>query len=393
MKMCRDDFDLGAELRALRPSPRPAFAHELDARLAAGFQRPDRHRGNFLIRVGETLRAISPRRIALPAAGLVAAAIVVATGVIAIDQPPHEASTAGRLGDLGQSSEKSESGRQSGLPYSDVPPTATRNPSEESSGGAAGAPAAGLEFQSASAPIPHSTTGPFAANASLRDVERSAEMILSASPAAVHIDAAKVFDAVHAVKGIVLGSSIRDGGEGEAGAWFDLLIPAARLGDALASFSRIDEVRSRHEATQDITAPTVGVGERLNDSQARIDGLLTQLTQAETAGERSSVETELSVERRRHARLRARLADLSRRAHLSRVSLRIDTGSAGAGSGAAGGSWGVDDALGDAGRILATAAGVAVIGLAVIGPLALIALLAWLVNRAWVRHRREHALR
>jgi len=217
-------------------------------------------------------------------------------------------------------------------------------------------------------------------------------MVLGVDPAAVNNDAAKVFDAVHAVDGIVLSSSIRDGGEGEAGAMFDLLIPAAKLGDALASFSRIDEVRSRHEATQDITAPTVGAGERLNDSQARIDGLLTQLTQAETAGERSSVETELNAERRHHARLRARLANLSRRAHLSRVSLRIDTRSAGTGSSAAGGSWGVSDALGDAGLILATAAGVAVIGLAVIAPLALIALLTWLANRAWVRHRREGAL-
>ena len=392
MKTRRDDFDLGAELRALRPSPSAAFTDELDARLAAGFQRPNRQGANLLVRFGEALRAISPRRIALPAAGLALAAIVVATAVIAIDQPPHEPSNAGRLANLGQNAGKSESGRLSGLPYSDVPPTATGNQSEESSGGAAGAPAAGLESQAASASLPRSRTGPFATNASHRDVERSAEMVLGASPAAVHGDAAKVFDAVHAVEGIVLGSSIRDGGEGEAVARFDLLIPAAKLGDALASFSRIDEVRSRHEATQDITAPTVGVGERLNDSRARIDGLLAQLAQAETAGERSSVETELGVERKRHARLRTRLADLSRRAHLSRVSLRIDTESAGSGSGAAGGSWGVGDALGDAGLILATAAGVAVIGLAVIGPLVLIALLAWLANRAWLRHRREHAL-
>jgi hypothetical protein len=217
-------------------------------------------------------------------------------------------------------------------------------------------------------------------------------MVLIADPATVRSDAAKVFEAVRAVDGIVLISSIRDGGDGEAGARFDLLIPAAKVGDALASFSRIGGVRSRHEATDDITAPTVGVGERLSDSQARIDGLIAQLAQAESDGERSSVETELDAERQRHARLRARLAELSRRAHLSRVLLKIETGPANSASGPVGGSWGIDDAFGDAGRILSTAAGVAVIGLALIAPLAVIGLLAWLANRAWVRRRRESAL-
>jgi hypothetical protein len=61
-------------------------------------------------------------------------------------------------------------------------------------------------------------------------------------------------------------------------------------------------------------------------------------------------------------------------------------------AGAGAGGWGVEDALGSAGRILAVAAGVVVIGLAILGPLALIVLLAWLVSRTWVRRRREAAL-
>jgi uncharacterized protein DUF4349 len=72
----------------------------------------------------------------------------------------------------------------------------------------------------------------------------------------------------------VLSSSIRDGTAGEAGAKFDLLIPSGKLGDALAAFSAIGEVRSRRESTQDITAPTIGVRERLQDSGAKIEGLL-----------------------------------------------------------------------------------------------------------------------
>ncbi len=56
-------------------------------------------------------------------------------------------------------------------------------------------------------------------------------------------------------------------------------------------------------------------------------------------------------------------------------------------------SWrSIGDALHDAGHILAVAAGVAIVGLAVLGPLALIALLIWLANRAWVHRSRQRAL-
>ena len=50
----------------------------------------------------------------------------------------------------------------------------------------------------------------------------------------------------------MLSSSTREGKPGEAAARFELLIPSAKLGDALAALSAIDEVRSRHEATDDI---------------------------------------------------------------------------------------------------------------------------------------------
>ena len=56
------------------------------------------------------------------------------------------------------------------------------------------------------------------------------------------------------------------------------------------------------------------------------------------------------------------------------------------------GQWSVGDALGDAGRILAIAAGVAIVGLAIVGPLVLIGLLLWLANRARIRRGRERAL-
>ena len=216
-------------------------------------------------------------------------------------------------------------------------------------------------------------------------------MVLGAEPADVAGDAAEVFDAVHAANGIVLSSSVSGGAAGDAGARFDLLIPAAKLSDALADFSAIGTVVSRHEATDDITAPTVRTGEHLRDSRATIDGLLVQLAGADSDEERAEVEAELRAERGRAAALRSQAAELGRRANLSRVSLRIETGPA-ATSSDEGGAWGVGDALDDAGHILAIAAGVTIVGLAILAPLALIALLAWLANRTRLRRARERAL-
>jgi uncharacterized protein DUF4349/sigma-70-like protein len=221
--------------------------------------------------------------------------------------------------------------------------------------------------------------------------ERAYHKRSRADPSDVRAGAAKVFETVHAYDGIVLRSSISDGAEGDAGATFDLLTPSGKLGDALAAFSGIAEVRSRHEASQDITAPTVHASERLQDSRAKIEGLLLQLSQADSDGERGAVETELRAERHHATALRSSLTSLNRRANLSHVSLRIETGESAAGE-SSGGSWGIDDALSDAGHILAIAAGVTLIALAIVAPLALIALLVWFARRLWVKRNREHAL-
>src|SRR6478735_1175391 len=86
MEPPRDD-QLTAELRALRPKPRPEFAAELDQRAAAGFPRRSRlPRFSF-----ERLRAIPRRRLLLPAGGVALAAIVVATILIVSSEkePTH----------------------------------------------------------------------------------------------------------------------------------------------------------------------------------------------------------------------------------------------------------------------------------------------------------------
>jgi hypothetical protein len=89
--------------------------------------------------------------------------------------------------------------------------------------------------------------------------------------------------------------------------------------------------------------------------------------------------------------LRSQAAQLGRRANLSRVLLRIVTDPAATAPDESG-DWGVGDALGDAGHILGIAAAVTIVALAILAPIVLIALLAWLANRTRLRRARERTL-
>jgi len=389
MEPLRDD-QLIADLQALRPTPHPEFAAELDKRAAAGFPRRSRLLRRGAPALFTAMRNKGPadlRRLLIPACAFAVVAIAITAVVVATNQTETRPSGASALGFL------------NGATTEEAAPEA----SEEAPQGAAAAqsaPSAGAEEASgtafeAEAPVPGLPSKVAPKDAPLaplrhRAVERSAEITLAATPEDVADDATKVFEAVHANNGIVMRSSTQEGRAGEAGAAFELLIPSAKLGDAMAAFSDIDHVRSRHEATADITAPTVSAAELLQESRARIDSLLAQLEGAETEEEREAIEAELRHERRHASRLAAQLTHLHRRADFSRVSLRIETGGADESSG--GGAWGIDNALHDAGHVLTVAAAVTLVALAVLGPIALIALLAWLTHRAWLRRERRRAL-
>jgi Domain of unknown function (DUF4349) len=394
MERSSDHGDLAAVLAEVRPTPRAVFTEELDERVTAGFPRRSRVDGTSLRSVAEWIRGLSPQRLLFAGATGALAAIAIATVIvtnadmgsdpIALDSRP-------------ETSQSSVHGGQrrlalpaAGVQYSDAVPGPTRSQESSAVGSeqASATPSAegSGEVQSSDS-VPLAKQGPEVLSpARRRDIERSAEIGLLAEPADLAEDSSKVFAAIHDADGIVLHSTTTSGAN--AGARFDLLIPSAKLGDALAALSAIDEVRSRHEATDDITAPTVSAREELQDSQARIDALLAQLSAAETESEAEAVEIELRSERRHATRLRARLANLDQRTAYSRVSVLIASDA----SADSGGAWGFDDAISDAGRVLAVAAGVTVVGLAVLAPLALVAFLTWLTHRLWLRTRRERAL-
>jgi hypothetical protein len=442
-----DDDTLLAELREIRPEPRQEFAAELDEWAAAGFPRRDSRAsaGRFatLATHLRDLRAKSARQWMVPAVGLAITVLAVAGVVVAVSSNGGAGSELMTSGTASSESfsggagavetESAEAGSEEGggaveeakgtvhggeQAHGATPPASngkfegnffgesgksgakqaggTVHAGEESSEEAAEAEeAAPVEEEPPINGVAPATGGAAKVRThGHRDIERSAAIVLGTKPGEVAGAASKVYTAVHAANGVVLNSSVESGRAGPTGASFSLLIPSRKLDDALAEFSKIAEVRSRHDATNDITAPTIGVTEELRDSNASIEGLLKELGSVETEAERESVEARLREERRRHAAIRSSLEHLHKRASMSEVSLRIVTNH---GAGVVPPSkddsgWSVGDALHDAGHILTVAAGVLLIGLAILAPIALIALLLWSVNRFRVRRLRERAL-
>jgi Domain of unknown function (DUF4349) len=449
-----DDDTLFAELREMRPTPRPQFAADLDQRAAAGFPRGADTTASVFAPLVDWWQGMSPVRRLAPAFTAALAVVVIATAAVAISQSgggssvgedatlgmvTPDTSSSQSSGAVEESSEAAGeaaaaprhsqahhggAGAGHGIPEYEVEVPRFEAEVVPSHGGQKSSKGAGQESSSAGAAMggaaqteygaeeaeseeeevggeseEEASAGADAGAGSTaagrgRNIERSSYIVLGTEPDDVSGAAAKVFEAVHAADGFVLDSSVQSGTTGATGARFELSIPTAKVDDALAAISSIAEVRERHDATDDITAPTVSAAEELADVNAAIDGLLKQLGEVETEAEQESVEARLREERRHHAAIRSSLDHLHQRASMSEVSVRIVTDH---GAGVTpptkdDGDWGVGDALHDASKVLTIAASVALIGLAVLAPLALLALIFWAGNRFRVRRLRERTL-
>lgn len=274
-----------------------------------------------------------------------------------------------------------------------APPAAVYGTDAEAGGASADAfqDSGSIErFKHASKPVPTSV-GPNAAGVQNRKVAQDVEITLGTKPEDVQEVSNEIVDVVDSHDGIVLDSTVEDGPAGQAGATFSLMIPSTQLEDAVADLSGIADLKSRNQETEDITAPTLTVEDSLQTSKARIESLVTQLSEATTDEERADVEAELGQERRQAARLTTRLNQLERRANLTPVAVTVVTDETAA-SDESGGTWGIDDAVDDAGHMLGIAAGVALIALAIAIPIGIIVLVSLALNRAWVRRQRRRVL-
>jgi hypothetical protein len=324
-----------------RPRPREAWATELDARVA------DRFRGRSRFR----LPAFPRPSLLLPA--LATAACLVAAVFIALPllrgPDEHRESTS----------------------------------ADEATPGAAETSAQGRS----SAPVPPSSGGG-APGVRQRKVERSATLALATAAGDLDDVADGVVQATDEAGGFVASSQVDSTGDGGT-ARFDLRVPSARLDATLGALSRLAHVRARTESTDDVTGAVVSARERLADAEAQRRALLRALGRARSGNQAEAIRVRLRLVRGEIASARADLRALHRRTAFSSVAVTVSADGSDDGAGA---SFGPDDALRDAVRILGAIAGGVLVALAILLPAAVLGGALWAGTRTLRRRARERTL-
>jgi uncharacterized protein DUF4349 len=331
------------DVRAQAPAMQPAFRARLDEHVERGFAaapRPQKRRRP---------RGLVP---ALGVAGCVLAAIVAV------------ALTAG--------GERSNDGGSSAAP------TVAREQAQKDAAGGGGS------SSSAAAP----SVAPQAART--RKVERTTRLELTTTDVQAAADG--VVRATQASAGFVQSSQVATG-DGRGTASFVVRVPTARLDDALARLSKLGHVRSLQQSQQDITSAYDSASARVAEARAERRGLLRAIAKATTAQEISSLRARIADNRREIQRYQRDFNAVRNRASYATVEVDV-TGRPRKSEPApgGGGSWSPGDAARDALRVLEVSAGVALIGIAVLVPLALLGAAGGLAAGAYRRRRREAAL-
>jgi Domain of unknown function (DUF4349) len=366
------------EMRAARPEPGVGFAAELDERAANGFA------GDGPATTSDRLRAwlagMRPMQVLVPAGAIATIAVVVAVAVIRSD------GGGGPAGDTTMQAEPAGMPAGGAAAGADQPPAAARPGDAGAEGQLFSAPGGqALDAAGGAAFPPSPDRERLAPGRDERAIERSASIGLSADGDEFEEVADGVVEVTDRYRGLVIRSDETTSGE-TSQATFELAIPSDRLQQALADLSELAHVESRSEGSLDITAPTVSARANLTDAQAEVDSLLRQLAEADTPGQTREIRARLDIARAQVAEARDDLRRLTRRAEFATVLVTVTS------DGSGDGDWGVDEALEDVGDILSTAAGVVLVSLAVLVPLALVLALIALAYRLTVRRGRERAL-
>ena len=219
-----------------------------------------------------------------------------------------------------------------------------------------------------------------------REQQRSATLTLAVPRREIDRAADQVARVTADLGGFVASSDVSTNGGGS----LHLRVPSDRLDTAIQRLRRIGNMRELSRRSVDITSSVVSARERLTDARAERKALLTQLASAVTVNETESIRARLEIVSREIAAARRRLSRVNNQANFADVFVTL--AARGAVDEDDEGAWTPADAFRDALRVLEVAAGVALIAAAVLLPLALIWLLAWLARRGIARRRRERAL-
>ncbi|HSD75819.1 MAG TPA: DUF4349 domain-containing protein, partial [Solirubrobacteraceae bacterium] len=174
-------------------------------------------------------------------------------------------------------------------------------------------------------------------------------------------------------------------------ATFVLRIPAVRLDAAVAQLSRLAHVRALEQSSQDVTGEWDGVARRLADARTQRRALVAALATA-TGAQAVRLRARLDRVTARVRGLEEQRRALRGRTRYGTVDATVIARRSGAAAAPPGGSWTPADAWRDARRVLEVAAGVAIVAVAALLPLALLGLAVGAGAQALRRRRREAAL-
>jgi Domain of unknown function (DUF4349) len=384
--------ELEAAIRDKRPDIDAEFARMLDERAAAGFPRQATRAGRAAA-LAARLRTTPPRRLVAPALGAATALVIVDGAVVSLG------GTGGGSGGTASLSSAPERSLSRPAAKAGAGAGAAAGPARDRTFGNLGA--LGARTPAARSPRAQAALG----TPQVRRVARNAQLALSTDPGKVRSVADGVVQVTRRYRGLVISSEITSGKGGGRprpvplapaqlpyglGAEFQLRIPAAKLEAALDDLSHLGFVVSRTEGTEDITGRFASAKQRIANLTGERDALIARLASAVTTEAIDTIKHRLAVVRRLLVRAQNQLGHLHERVRMVPVHVSIVPRGSGAGGG--GGSFGIGDALHDAGRVLTVAASVLLISLAVLAPLAILGALAWLAARSAIRWRRERAL-
>jgi Domain of unknown function (DUF4349) len=372
-------------LSAERPQARPGFAHSMDERVARRFApiappAAKEHRRRWW-RTGfwEAAGALSA------GVALIVALVVLVGGHTGGSSESSSSASSFSATSTAQASSSSSAPRASTGSAGSARGALTAAPSSHKS--PAYAPAATLSTASTPSPtLQPPTTG--------RKVVQSAQLQLAAAPNRIDDVAQQVYDVIGQLNGVVESSRVTQTGGSDGGASFQLSVPSGSLGQAMSQLSSLNfaSVLSRTDASQDITDQFGAAQRALADARALRTSLLKQLANATTTEQVDSLNAQIHDAEASISSDQATLGRLNHQVGFSQLSVDISARSAPAPVAHHSGGFGIGRAAHDAGRVLTVAAGVALIAIAGLTPVALVAALAWWVGAALRRRRREQAL-
>jgi Domain of unknown function (DUF4349) len=384
-----DIAEIALLLESDRPRVPPAFATAMDQKVGRRFAAvaTDRPRRRRAARFWEATGAL--------VAGV---ALIVAIVVVAGGRHGATSGASSSVADLAQTATSAASSSASG---SAAVGSAASTPAPSRTSKARSAlvtPTSSANGSSASgsvapaAPVPASpsalqppTTG--------RKVVQGAQLNLTAAPNRIDAVAQEIYDVVGQANGIVESSSVTQGGPG-GNASFQLSLPSAGLAQAISQLSSLNyaTVLSRTDSSQDITDQYGAATRALADARALRTSLLGQLANATTTEQVDSLNAQIHDAEASISSDQATVNRLNHRVSYSEVYVTVQAKSAPAPVSHGGGGFTLGRSAHDAGRVLTVAAGVALIAIAALTPVALVVALAWWVGSALKRRRRGQAL-